>query len=204
MSETVTMKSAPMPAPTYEYVAHPFANMFPMIEGQEFENLKASIAKSGILEPIRLFQGMILDGRNRYTAGKACGHQFTAKDFKDWNGTIEEAEAWVLETNLHRRHLTAKQKQEMVRARIKKCPGMSNRQIAKQIGVSHTMVADERERITNPPELRKFEDFKRTWEGLSDEHRKAFVKEFNIDLRRFAASIVEYSSIVNPRTSVMA
>ena len=119
-------------------------------------------------------------------------------------GTIEEAEAWVLETNLHRRHLTAKQKQEMVRARIKKCPGMSNRQIAKQIGVSHTMVADERERITNPPELRKFEDFKRTWEGLSDEHRKDFVKEFNIDLTDLQRSIVEQSSIPNPRTSVVA
>jgi len=196
--------AVPAPMPAYDYVAHPFANMFPMIEGQEFENLKASIAKSGILEPIRLFQGMILDGRNRYTAAKACGHQFTAKDFKEWVGTIEEAEAWVLETNLHRRHLTAKQKQEMVRARIKKCPGMSNRQIAKLIGVSHTMVADEREWLTNPPELRKFQDFKNAWEGLSDEYRKAFVKEFNIDLSDLQRSIVEHSTIVNPRTSVTA
>jgi ParB-like chromosome segregation protein Spo0J len=188
----------------FEYVAHPFANMFPMIEGQEFENLKTSIAKSGILEPIRIYQGMILDGRNRYAAAKACDHQFTVKDFKEWTGTIEEAEAWVLETNLHRRHLTAKQKQEMVRARIKKCPGMSNRQIAKQLGVSHTMVADERERITNPPELRKFQDFKNAWEGLSDEYRKAFVKEFNIDLSDLQKSIVEQSTIVNLRTSVTA
>jgi hypothetical protein len=188
----------------FEYAAHPFANMFPMIEGQEFENLKGSIAKSGILEPIRLYQGMILDGRNRYAAGKACGHQFTPKDFKEWFGTIEEAETWVLETNLHRRHLTSKQKQEMVRARIKKYPGLSNRQIAKQLGVSHTMVADERERLTNPPELRKFEDFKRTWEGLSDEHRKAFVKEFDVDLRDLQKLIVEHSSTANLRTSVTA
>src|SRR6476660_3645712 len=194
----------PMPAPTYEYVAHPLANMFPMIEEKELENLKASIAKSGILEQIRLFQGMILDGRNRYAAGKACGDQFNAKDFKEWIGTIEEAETWVLETNLHRRHLTAKQKQEMVRERIKKCTGMSNRQIAKQLSVSHTMVADERERLFNPPELKKFQDFKRTWEGLSDEHRKAFVKEFNIDLRDLQKSIVEHSTIANLRTSVTA
>ena len=92
----------------------------------------------------------------------------------------------------------------MVRARIKKCPGMSARQIAKQLGVSHTMVADERERITNPPDLKKFQDFKRTWEGLSDEHRKEFVKEFNIDLTDLQRSIVEQCSIANPRTSVMA
>ena len=193
-----------MPSPTYDYVSHPLANMFPMIEGQEFENLKASIAKSGILEPIRLFQGMILDGRNRYAAGKACGHQFTAKDFKEWIGTIEEAETWVLETNLHRRHLTAKQKQEMVRERIKRFPRMSARQIAKQLGVSHTMVADERERLLNPPELKEFQDFKKTWEGLSDEYRKAFVKEFNIDLSDLQRLVVEQSSSANPRTSVTA
>ena len=177
------MSDASMPTPTYEYVSHPLANMFPMIEGQEFENLKASIAKSGILEPIRLFQGMVLDGRNRYTAAKACGHQFTAKDFKEWIGTIEEAETWVLETNLHRRHLTAKQK---------------------QLGVSHTMVADERERLSNPPELKEFQDFKKTWEGLSDEYRKAFVKEFNIDLCDLQRLVVEQCSISNPRTSVRA
>jgi hypothetical protein len=81
------------PTPTYDYVAHPLANMFPMIEGQEFENLKTSIAKSGILEPIRTYQGMILDGRNRYFAGKEVGHKFTAKDFKEWNGTLAEAGA---------------------------------------------------------------------------------------------------------------
>ena len=92
----------------------------------------------------------------------------------------------------------------MVRERIKKCPGMSNRQIAKQLGVSHTMVADERERLFNPPELRKFEDFKRTWEGLSDEHRKAFVKEFSLDLSDLAKSVVEHSSTANLRTSVTA
>jgi hypothetical protein len=207
MSETVTPKALSQSAATtttYEYISHPLANMFPMIEGQEFENFKTSIAKSGILEPIRLYQGMILDGRNRYAAGKACGHQFTAKDFKDWIGKVEEAEAWVLETNLHRRHLTAKQKQEMVRARIKKCPGMSNRQIAKPLGVSHTMVADERERLFNPPDLKKFQDFKKTWEGLSDEHRKAFVKEFSTDLSDLAKSVVEHSTIANPRTSVTA
>jgi hypothetical protein len=198
------MTERPTRPPSLEYAPHPFANMFPMIEGQDFENLKASIAKSGIHEPIRLYQGMILDGRNRYAAAKACGHQFTAKDFKEWFGTVEEAETWVLETNLQRRHLTAKQKQEMVRARIKKCPGMSNRQIAKQLGVSHTMVADERERITNPPELHKFKDFKRTWEGLSDEHRKEFVKEFDVDLRDLQKSIVEQSTIANLRASVVA
>src|SRR6516165_6570210 len=63
------------------FVAHPLANMFPMIEGNPFEELKRDIAAQGILEPIRLYQGMILDGRNRYSAAKACGHAFSVDDF---------------------------------------------------------------------------------------------------------------------------
>jgi hypothetical protein len=35
------------------FVAHPLANMFPMIEGNAFEELKRDIAAQGILEPIR-------------------------------------------------------------------------------------------------------------------------------------------------------
>src|SRR5215472_276994 len=186
------------------FVAHPLANMFPMIEGNAFEELKCDIAAQGILEPIRLYQGMILDGRNRYAAGKACSHAFTADDFVVWEGTLAEAEAWVISTNLHRRHLSAKQKQEMVRDRIRKSPALSNRQIAKLLGVSHTMVADERERTLNPPEVKRFADFKRTWEGLSDEHRGMFVKEFNRDLCDLQRSLMEDCSTTNPKVSASA
>jgi ParB-like chromosome segregation protein Spo0J len=186
------------------YIAHPLANMFPMIEGNAFEELKRDIAAQGILEPIRLYQGMILDGRNRYAAGKACGHEFSVDDFVQWEGTLTEAEAWVISTNLHRRHLSAKQKQEMVRDRIRKTPEMSNRQIAKLLGVSHTMVADERERTLNPPEVKRFAEFKRTWEGLSDEHREAFVREFNTDLCDLQRSLVEHSSAGKQKVSTAA
>jgi hypothetical protein len=186
------------------YSAHPLANMFPMIEGREFDQLRDDIAQRGILELIRLYQGMILDGRNRYAAAKACGHTFTLDDFVQWEGTVTEAEAWVISTNLHRRHLTAKQKQEMVRARIRKSPEMSNRQIAKLLGVSHTMVADERDRTLNPPELKRFAEFKRTWEGLSDEHREAFVREFNTDLVDLQRSLVEQSTTGNRKAITAA
>ena len=97
---------------SYDYIAHPLAATFPMIEGTAFEELKADIRNHGIREP--LYQGQILDGRNRYAAGKACGHTFTAKDFKEWNGTLAEAEAWVISTNFHRRQLTTAQKQEVI------------------------------------------------------------------------------------------
>src|SRR5215813_5778993 len=104
------------------YIAHPLANMFPMIEGNAFEELKRDIAAQGILEPIRLYQGMILDGRNRYAAGKACGHEFSVDDFVQWEGTLAEAEAWVISTNMHRRQLTTKQKQEVIEGMLRKYP----------------------------------------------------------------------------------
>src|SRR5262249_39439991 len=86
------------------FTAHVLANMFPMMEEREFQELKRDIQAQGILEPIRLFEGKILDGRNRYAAAKACGHEFTLADFVQWEGTLAEAEAWVISTNLHRRH----------------------------------------------------------------------------------------------------
>ena len=74
----------------------PSAATSPMITGTAFEEEKADIRNHGILEPIKLYLGMILDGRNRYAAAKAVGDQLTAKDFKEWNGTVAEAEAWVI------------------------------------------------------------------------------------------------------------
>ena len=150
------------------FVAHPLANMFPMIEGSAFEELKRDIAAQGILEPIRLYQGMILDGRNRYAAAKACDHKFTLADFVQWEGTPAEAEAWVISTNLHRRQLTTKQKQDLITDMVKRNPSLSDREIARQIGVSNSTVGAARDRLVNSPEVRRYEQFKSQWKKFSD------------------------------------
>ena len=66
----------------YDYVAHELANLLPMIDQSNYENLKADIAKQGILEPIVLFEGKILDGRNRYKAAKELSFNFAGANFK--------------------------------------------------------------------------------------------------------------------------
>jgi hypothetical protein len=49
---------------TYEF--HPLANVFPLIEGAEFGELVADIKANGLNERIEMYEGMMLDGRNRY------------------------------------------------------------------------------------------------------------------------------------------
>jgi hypothetical protein len=184
---------AKLPVNEFVYVAHPLANTFPMIQGREFEELKADIARHGILEPIRLYQGMILDGRNRYKAATEAGHTFIAKDFVQWEGTLTEAEAWVISTNFRRRQLTNAQKQEVIQLMISKNPTLGDREIARLCGVSHSTVGVARERLANSPEVRRYQAFVRDWKKLTDDQCTAFVKEHVADLR-FLLSEVETTS----------
>lgn len=47
---------------------HPFADLFPLIEGVEFDWFVDSVRVRGLQHPIVLLDGAILDGRNRYLA----------------------------------------------------------------------------------------------------------------------------------------
>src|SRR6516165_1140406 len=191
------LKLTKSPDDFLSFIAHPLANMFPMIEGNALEELKRDIAAQGILEPIRLYQGMILDGRNRYAAAKACGHQFSLDDFVQWEGTLAEAEAWVISTNLHRRQLTTKQKQDLIMDMVKRNPTLSDREIARQIGVSNSTVGAARDRLTNSPEVRRYEQFKSQWKKFSDSECMAFVRDNLADLK-FLLGEVTKSNGQNP------
>lgn len=84
---------------------HPLADMFPLIEGAEFDDLVRSIVENGQREPIITFEDAILDGRNRYRACEAAGvapimHPFTGRD----------PVCFVIDKNVHRRHLTGSQR----------------------------------------------------------------------------------------------
>jgi N6-adenosine-specific RNA methylase IME4 len=97
---------------------HEVSSLFPLLEGAEYEALKADIAQNGLLEPIWLHpDGSIIDGRNRY---RACIETGTEPRFRTWSGEGSLV-AFVLSLNLHRRHLDESQR-AMVAARIANMP----------------------------------------------------------------------------------
>lgn len=85
---------------------HDVANLFPLMQGEEYENLKADIAANGLREPIWLHEGKIVDGRNRH---RACLDTGTPPRYRTWDGNGSLV-AFVVSLNLQRRHLTSSQK----------------------------------------------------------------------------------------------
>ena len=53
--------------------AHPLADLLPLIHGVEFDALVEDIREHGLRVPITIFDGKVLDGRNRVRACDAAG-----------------------------------------------------------------------------------------------------------------------------------
>jgi len=87
-----------------EYETHPIADLFPMMSDEEIANQAEDIRKNGLLHPILLFEGKILDGRNRY---KSCKLAKVEPRFETFTGTFTEALQRVWSENVQRRHLTS-------------------------------------------------------------------------------------------------
>lgn len=90
------------------YTYHPFADVFPLLEGDDFTKLLEDIREHGQREPVILYDGKILDGRNRYRACLKLGIPPRFDHSKA--STDDEALRESVSRNLHRRHLTPTQR----------------------------------------------------------------------------------------------
>ena len=91
------------------YELHPLCTLFPRMPDAEFKALADDIRTNGLLAPIVLHDGMILDGGNRY---RACLEAGIEPSFKEFDG--DNLVSFVLSVNLHRRHMTAGQQAAIV------------------------------------------------------------------------------------------
>lgn len=85
---------------------HPAANLFPMMPEEEIAELAEDIKRNGQHTAIVLYQGKILDGRNRW---EACAIAGVEPRMVTWTGPGSPTE-YVLSLNIHRRHLTPSQR----------------------------------------------------------------------------------------------
>lgn len=107
-------QSSPTEPVITHYEFHPVADLFPLMADDELRALADDIRANGQREPAWLWQGKIIDGRNRY---RACVLEGRETWVREWNGQSSLV-AFVLSLNLHRRHLTDQQR-ALVAARAK-------------------------------------------------------------------------------------
>ena len=93
-----------------DYVIHPAASVFPLLEGERFQSLVDSIFVHGVQNPIVSHKGEVLDGRNRLRAVMKLREEGHTVDLPcvEWDAKCGmSATEWVAAQNLDRRHLSA-------------------------------------------------------------------------------------------------
>lgn len=94
---------------TVEFQLHPYCSLFPVASELEIATVSESIRQDGQQEPIVRYQGLILDGRNRYLACQKAGIEPTFVEY-DGDTSDEGLLRFVLSRNASRRHLRGSQK----------------------------------------------------------------------------------------------
>jgi hypothetical protein len=80
---------------------HPIANVWPMMTDEQIQELAEDIRSNGQLNPVWLYEGQILDGRNRWAACQIAGVEPQTKEYKG-----DEPTAFAVALNDRRRHCT--------------------------------------------------------------------------------------------------
>jgi hypothetical protein len=84
---------------------HPLADIFPLLEGAEFDGVVADVRAHGVREPIWIYEEQVLDGRNRYRAAAVVGVRCPTRFYQG-----DDPVGFVVSMNLKRRHLSESQR----------------------------------------------------------------------------------------------
>lgn len=111
------------------------------IDRGDYERLKKDIQKNGVRDPLKVYQKgtrfFIIGGLNRWKIAQ----ELKISDplpVDIYQGTGKEYRELAIIDNLNRRHLTTKQKENILREFFKIDPERSSRQAAEKVGVHHS------------------------------------------------------------------
>src|SRR5258708_1494912 len=126
------------------FTFHPAADIFPLMSGTEFDELVGDIKANGLKEPVVLYDGKLLDGRNRARACNAAGIPVSMEEHQEGCARIGDPFAYVVSKNFHRRHLTPEQKREALVKLVAAQATKSDRTLAREAKVDHHQIARAR------------------------------------------------------------
>jgi ParB-like chromosome segregation protein Spo0J len=169
---------------------HPIADVWPMMDEAKLAELADDIRKNGQLVPVWLYEGKILDGRNRWAACKIAGVEPKTKEY-----TGDEPTAFAVSLNDRRRHMNKgalaavaaelephfaadakrrqarKPKAEFVQEKVpEQKRAQAREEAAKSVGVNDRYVSDAKKVKTEAPEV--FERLKAGKITLQDAKRE--------------------------------
>jgi ParB-like chromosome segregation protein Spo0J len=143
---------------------HPAAEFFPLLSETDpaaFEALVEDIKVNGLIEPIVFCDDLLLlDGQNRLDALAQLGRlevDDRARLLINSVNVAGDPYAIALSLNVHRRHLNAEQKRELIANVLKAKPEKSNNQIAKEVKADDKTVAKVRADLESTSEIPKLE-----------------------------------------------
>ena len=125
---------------------HPIANIWPMMGEEQYQELKSDIEQNGCINKIWLYEGKILDGRNRYKACQELNQHFSFLEYKG-----DEPIQFAISLNMKRRHLTSAQKAALA-VKIEPIFAAEAKKRQQAAGGDHSKKADKavKEKIPEP------------------------------------------------------
>jgi hypothetical protein len=143
---------------------HPACEIFPLMSEAELEALAQDIKANGL----RVLAGIqensdgnpvLLDGRNRLDALSQLGEEITLdnRSIFGWVPDDTDPVAFIVSNNIHRRHLTAEQKRDLIAKLLKATPEKSDRQIAETVKASPTTVGTVRTKLEATGDVSKLD-----------------------------------------------
>lgn len=120
--------------PVYEQHPVAIALMPGGMDDAEFEAFCADVQERGIIYPITIYQGKVLDGWHRYRAAKKTGCSVTETLYGG-----KDPAGYVAACNVLRRKLSSLQR-ALVGARLHRDYGITQREACRRLGVSNEVI----------------------------------------------------------------